>query len=59
MAFVGLEFKADIEKQLGEIQNELLTLQRLPIEIQNHLLIVQRSLQDIVAQRSQTQVGCR
>lgn len=59
MAFVGLEFKADIEKQLAEIQNELLTLQRLPIEIQNHLLIVQRSLQDIVAQRSQTQGGCR
>ncbi|XP_075232398.1 uncharacterized protein LOC142330832 isoform X4 [Lycorma delicatula] len=55
VAFVGLEFKADIEKQLAEIQNELLTLQRLPIEIQNHLLIVQRSLQDIVAQRSQTQ----
>lgn len=58
VGFIGVQWKEAIEKQLAEIQKELLTLQMLPIEIQNHLLIVQQSLQDILAQQSQMQVGC-
>ncbi|RZF40672.1 hypothetical protein LSTR_LSTR012773 [Laodelphax striatellus] len=51
VGFMGVEERANFEKQLEDIQKQLLSLQRLPLEIQNHLLLVQQSLPDIVSKR--------